>query len=103
MSSSRPSMGVPGVANTGSFTFQQSQPAQPAQPTQSYMGMNGQMNAQATGGNPAFGAQPQNYQPLFNSNGQVTGQTGAFQAIPQNQAMATDDHGVPGFLRRKKQ
>ena len=44
----------------------------------------------------------QNYQPLFNSNGQVTGQTGSFQAIPQNQAMVTDDHGVPGFLKRKK-
>ena len=39
---------------------------------------------------------------MFNSNGQVTGQTGSFQPIPQNQAMSTDDHGVPGFLRRKK-
>ena len=29
-------------------------------------------------------------------------QTGSFQPIPQNQAMTTDDHGVPGFLRRKK-
>jgi hypothetical protein len=53
--------------------------------------------------NTGFSAgQPQNYQPLFNSNGQVTGQTGSFQAIPQNQAMVTDDHGVPGFLKRKK-
>ena len=49
-----------------------------------------------------FAGQPQNYQPLFNNNGQVTGQTGSFQAIPQNQAMVTDDHGVPGFLKRKK-
>ena len=23
-------------------------------------------------------------------------------SIPQNQAMVTDDHGVPGFLKRKK-
>ena len=37
-----------------------------------------------------------------NNNGQVTGQTGSFQPIPQGQAVATDDHGVPGFLKRKK-
>jgi len=103
MSSSRPSMGVPGVATSGGFTYQQTQPQQPTQPTQPFTGMNGQMGGQMTGGNPTFNAQPQNYQPLFNNNGQVTGQTGNFQAIPQNQAMATDDHGVPGFLRRKKQ
>jgi hypothetical protein len=53
-------------------------------------------------GGTQFAGQPQNYQPLFNSNGQVTGQTGSFQAIPQNQAMTTDDHGVPGFLKRKR-
>ena len=55
-------------------------------------------------GVPAFGAaQPANYQPLFNSNGQVTGQTGGFQPVPPvNQAMETDNHGVPGFLKRKK-
>ena len=52
--------------------------------------------------NPFQMNQPQNYQPLFNSNGQVTGQTGSFQPIPQSQAMTTDDHGVPGFLKRKK-
>ena len=105
MGSSRPSMGVPGMVNTGSFqtgfNYQQSQMA--AQPTRPFQPMG---NA-ATGGNEPinpmpFASQPQNYQPLFNNNGQVTGQTGSFQAIPQNQAMMTDDHGVPGFLKRKK-
>jgi len=105
MSSSRPSMGVPGMVNTGSFqtgfSYQQTSP-QATRPFQAMpeatTGPNAPM-AQQTG----FGAaQPQNYQPLFNSNGQVTGQTGSFQAIPQNQAMMTDDHGVPGFLKRKK-
>ena len=103
MGSSRPSMGVPGMVNTGSFqtgfTYQQTGP----QPTRPFQPMGGAQ----TGGMPAASApfsagQPQNYQPLFNSNGQVTGQTGSFQAIPQNQAMMTDDHGVPGFLKRKK-
>ena len=60
------------------------------------------MTEQPQAANPAFGAaQPQNYQPLFNSNGQVTGQTGSFQPIPQNQSLETDSHGVPGFLKRK--
>ena len=58
-------------------------------------------NAPGTGAFPP--SQPSPYQPVFNNNGQITGQTGPFQPIPQNQAMATDDHGVPGFLRRKKQ
>ena len=98
-------MGVPGMVNTGSFqtgfSYQQTSP-QATRPFQAMpeatTGPNAPM-AQQTG----FGAaQPQNYQPLFNSNGQVTGQTGSFQAIPQNQAMMTDDHGVPGFLKRKK-
>ena len=105
MSSSRPSMGVPGVVNTGSFqtgfSYQQAQP-QATRPFQAVPGTQTGPNApiaQQTG----FGtAQLQNYQPLFNSNGQVTGQTGSFQAIPQNQAMVTDDHGVPGFLKRRK-
>ncbi len=105
--SSRPSMGVPGMVNTGSFQtgFNYQQAQQNMQPTQPFRPMG---NAQ-TGGNvpmnqpvPFSAGQPQNYQPLFNSNGQVTGQTGSFQAIPQNQAMTTDDHGVPGFLKRKK-
>ena len=102
MSSSRPSMGVPGMVNTGSFqtgfSYQQTAPQQPVQPTRPFPAQNdlGQ-------GNPTFGAvQPQNYQPLFNSNGQVTGQTGSFQPIPQNQTMETDNHGVPGFLKRRK-
>ena len=109
MSSSRPSMGVPGMVNTGSFqtgfNYQQTGPQMPAsQATRPFQPMgNG-----PTGGNmpvnqsPFGAAQPQNYQPMFNSNGQVTGQTGSFQPIPQGQAMATDDHGVPGFLKRKK-
>ena len=98
-------MGVPGMVNTGSFqtgfSYQQPQ-AQATRPFQP-------MGNGPTGGNEPvqqgslFGAaQPQNYQPMFNSNGQVTGQTGSYQAIPQNQAMMTDDHGVPGFLKRKK-
>ena len=102
MSSSRPSMGVPGMVNTGSFqtgfSYQQTSPQQPVQATRPF-------NVQPDMGhaNPNFGAaQPQNYQPLFNSNGQVTGQTGSFQPVPQNQAMETDSHGVPGFLKRKK-
>ena len=107
--SSRPSMGVPGMVNTGSFqtgfTYQQTQPQMPVnQATRPFQ----PMGNNPTGGNMAvppapFGAaQPQNYQPMFNSNGQVTGQTGSFQPIPQGQAMATDDHGVPGFLKRKR-
>ena len=102
MGSSRPSMGVPGMVNTGSFqtgfSYQQTSPQQPAQPTRPFPSQPdmGQPN-------PSFGAaQPQNYQPLFNSNGQVTGQTGSFQPVPQNQTMETDNHGVPGFLKRKK-
>ena len=108
---SRPSMGVPGVANAGSFqtgfSYQQNvQPQQPMAQTRPFQPMGGQV-PQQTGGqmpvaNPGFAAQPQNYQPLFNNNGQVTGQTGSYQAIPQNQAVMTDDHGVPGFLKRKK-
>ena len=102
MSSSRPSMGVPGMVNTGSFqtgfSYQQTGPQQPVQPTRPFS-----TQPDMGQGNPSFGAaQPQNYQPLFNNNGQVTGQTGNFQAIPQNQTLETDSHGVPGFLRRKK-
>ena len=51
---------------------------------------------------PAFAAQPANYQPQFNNNGQVTGQTGSFPQVPQSQALETDTHGVPGFMKRKK-
>jgi len=109
MGSSRPSMGVPGMVNTGSFqtgfTYQQTQPQAPlSQATRPFQ----PAGANPTGGNmpvgqPPFGsAQPQNFQPMYNNNGQVTGQTGSFQTIPQGQAVATDDHGVPGFLKRKK-
>ena len=107
MSTSRPSMGVPGMVNTGSFqtgfSYQQTAP-QDVQATRPYQ----PMGNNPTGGNapvnvnPFAMNQPQNYQPLFNSNGQVTGQTGSFQPVPQSQAMTTDDHGVPGFLKRKK-
>ena len=104
MGSSRPSMGVPGMVNTGSFqTGFSYQPAQNAQATRPFQPLG---NAPTGANEPAaptqFASQPQNYQPLFNNNGQVTGQTGSFQAIPQNQAMVTDDHGVPGFLKRRK-
>ena len=107
MSSSRPSMGVPGMVNTGSFqtgfTYQQTAPQQQVQATRPFAPMGQAAPAEAVPQNPpAFTAQPQNYQPLFNSNGQVTGQTGSFQAVPQNQTMETDSHGVPGFLKRKK-
>ena len=84
-------MGVPGMANTGSFqtgfSYQQTQPYS---------------------NNNLFGNQPQQgYQPVFNNNGQITGQaTGTFNAgtmtPPQSTNMETDNHGVPGFLRRKK-
>ena len=102
MSSSRPSMGVPGMVNTGSFqtgfSYQQTSPQQPVQATRPFT-----VQPDMGQANPNFGAaQPQNYQPLFNSNGQVTGQTGSFQPVPQNQMMETDSHGVPGFLKRKK-
>ena len=103
MSSSRPSMGVPGMVNTGSFqtgfSYQQTAPQQPAQATQPFT-MPGAAQAQP---NPNIGMQPAGYTPVFNSNGQVTGQTGSFAPVPpQNPAMETDTHGVPGFLKRNK-
>ena len=99
-------MGVPGVVNTGSFqtgfSYQQTSPQQ-MQATQPFAPQ-GQA-APAAGvpqPNPAFSAQPSNYQPQFNSNGQVTGQTGAFQQVPPATSMETDTHGVPNFLKRRK-
>ena len=100
---------MPTMVNTGSFqtgfTYQQTQPqASLSQATRPFQ----PAGANPTGGNmpvgqPPFGsAQPQNFQPMYNNNGQVTGQTGSFQPIPRGQAVATDDHGVPGFLKRKK-
>ena len=104
MGSSRPSMGVPGMVNTGSFqtgfSYQQTAPQQPAQATQPFAPMAQGMPAAQPA--PTFAAQPANYQPVFNSNGQVTGQTGSFQAVPQNPAMETDTHGVPSFMKKKK-
>ncbi len=102
MSSSRPSMGVPGMVNTGSFqtgfSYQQTAPQQPVQATQPFAPVGQPAPVQPAG----IGAQPSNYQPLFNGNGQVTGQTGAFRQIPQNSAMETDNHGVPSFMKKKK-
>ena len=103
MGSSRPSMGVPGAVNTGSFqtgfSYQQTAPQQPMpQQTRPF---------QPVGNDPAYGngqvfQNPQPtaaYQPIFNNNGQATS---GFSPIPQTQAMTTDNHGVPGFLHRKK-
>ena len=95
------------MVNTGSFqtgfSYQQTNPQQPVQATRPFSPMGQAAPGEAiTQNNPAFAGQPQNYQPLFNSNGQVTGQTGGFQPIPQNQSLETDSHGVPGFLKRKK-
>ena len=106
MSSSRPSMGVPGMVNTGSFqtgfSYQQTAPQQPAQATQPFTPMGQTIPGGMTQPASAFSNQSPAYQPQFNNNGQVTGQTGTFQAIPTSPAMETDTHGVPGFMRRKK-
>lgn len=108
MGSSRPSMGVPGMVNTGSFqtgfSYQQTSPQQPVQPTQPFTPMGqGAPAQQMPQANPTFTAQPAGYQPVFNRNGQVTGQqTGAFHQIPQSPAMETDTHGVPSFMKKKK-
>ncbi|MBR2662050.1 MAG: cell division protein FtsZ [Clostridia bacterium] len=102
-SSSRPSMGVPGMVTTGSFqtgfSYQQTAPQQPLQATQPFAMGQGTAQPQP---NPGFAAQPANFQPVFNSNGQVTGQTGNFQPVPPNPAMETDTHGVFGYMKRKK-
>ena len=106
MSSSRPSMGVPGMVNTGSFqtgfSYQQTAPQQPAQATQPFTPMGQTIPGGMAQPASAFSNQSPAYQPQFNSNGQVTGQTGSFQAIPTSPAMETDNHGVPGFMKRKK-
>ena len=104
MGTSRPSMGVPGAMNSGSFqtgfSYQQAQPAVPQQ-TRPFQTTQQSQEPVPYGQNQVFqntGAQ-QPYQPAFNSNGQVTG---GFTPIPQTQAMTTDSHGVPGFPHRKK-
>ena len=109
MSTSRPSMGVPGMVNSGSFqtgfSYQQNGGAGQGintQQTRPFQPSSGTDN-NAYGAGQTFQSAPQQpYQPMFNNNGQVTGQTGGFSAIPQTQNMATDNHGVPGFLHRKK-
>ena len=107
MGSARASMGVPGGMNAGSFqtgfSYQQSQPVVPQQtrPFQTSGMQQPQAEPAPYGQGQVFqntGAQ-QPYQPAFNNNGQVTG---GFTPIPQTQAMTTDSHGVPGFLKRKK-
>ncbi len=110
MSTSRPSMGVPGMANAGgfqsSFNYQPQQPTGPqaaAQPTRPFQSMGAEQQQPYGAGQMFQGAQGQPpYQPMFNNNGQVTGQTGGFSTVPQTQNMTTDHHGVPGFLHRKK-
>ena len=103
MGSSRPSMGVPGVVNTGSFqtgfSYQQTPaPTQQVQPTRPFQAQNPEQPPYGTG--QVFqNVEQQPYQPAFSSNGQVTG---GYAPIPQTQAMATDSHGVQGYLRRKK-
>ena len=108
MGTSRPSMGVPGMMNSGSFQNgfnyqpQQATGGNVPQQTRPFQtGGDQQQAAYGTDQNYQTGSQ-QAYQPMFNSNGQVTGQTGSFAAIPQTQNLAQDSHGVPGFLRRKK-
>ena len=110
----RPSMGVPGMTNSSSFSsgfnYQAQQPQQPQQNTQPYSAMN---NTQPYGQGQLFQTQQQPaYQPIFNNNMQITGQqTGSFPAAqqntqsfptPQNAAVETDSHGIPSFLKRKK-
>jgi len=103
MSTSRPSMGVPGMVNTGSFStgFSYQQTAPQNVMTQETRPFNAGQTTQAPYGTGTVfqNTQTQAYQPTFNTNGQVTG---SFQAIPQTETMTTDSHGVPGFLRRKK-
>ena len=102
MGTSRPSMGVPGAVNAGSFqtgfSYQQT-PGQQVQNTRPFQAQS-QPEQPAYGTGQMFQTGPQQpYQPTFSSNGQVTG---GFTPIPQTQAMATDSHGVQGYLRRKK-
>ncbi len=102
MGTSRPSMGVPGGMNSGSFQtgFSYQQQMTPAQATQNTRPFQAQTEQAPYGQGQVFQSAPQQpYQPAFSSNGQVTG---GFTPIPQTQAMATDSHGVQGYLRRKK-
>lgn len=102
-STSRPSMGVPGMANTPSFqnTFGFNSPFQPT----------GNQQTAPYGTGTLFNNPTQsNFQPAFNNNGQVSGQTssfntGAFQNT-QQQLQPTvnepDKNGVPTYVRKRK-
>ena len=96
MGTSRPSMGVPGAVNAGSFQtgFSYQQTPQNTRPYQA------QSEQQPYGQGQVFQTAPQQpYQPAFANNAQ---NTGSFGTVPQTQAMSTDSHGVQGYLRRKK-
>ena len=103
LGTSRPSMGVPAQASsfqTGFSYQQQTQPQQPAGAAQATRPFQTQPESAPYGQGQVFqNTQQQPYQPAFGNNGQVTG---GYTPIPQTQAMTTDEHGVPGFLRRKK-
>ncbi len=101
LGTSRPSMGVPGAVNSGSFQTGFSYQQQPAQTPQSTRPFQAQSEQAPYGQGQVFqsAAPQQPYQPAFANNGQVTS---GFTPIPQTQAMSTDSHGVQGYLRRKK-
>ena len=95
----RPSMGVPGAANNATFqngfNMQQTMPQAAVQQTRPFQPVSG---GEQGYDNLFQNTQPQQpYQPAFGNQ-----QTNSFAPIPQSQTMAVDDHGVPGFLRRKK-
>jgi hypothetical protein len=106
MGSSRPSMGVPGAVSGGGFQTgfsyqQQGQPQMSPQPQTTRPFQVQQEQPVPYGKGQVFqSTAPQApYQPAFGGNGQATG---GFAPVPQTQAMATDSHGVQGYLRRKK-
>ena len=106
MGSSRPSMGVPGTVSGGGFQTgfsyqQQGQPQMSPQPQTTRPFQVQQEQPVPYGKGQVFqSTAPQApYQPAFGGNGQATG---GFAPVPQTQAMATDSHGVQGYLRRKK-
>ncbi len=106
MGSTRPSMGVPEMVNTGSFqtgfTYSQTQPqpqnpamTQQTRPFQAQTGAQEQPYGTGTMFQNPQGQQP--YQPVFGNQ-----ESAGFGTVPQTQAMTTNAHGVPGFLNRRK-